>query len=97
MTGVEGYMESAASGLVAGVALARRLQGLTEPDFGEYTLLGALSRYVITPQKDFQPMNANFGLLPGADRRIRNKKGRYEFLSQRSLEALRTIIFQQAL
>ena len=97
MTGVEGYMESAASGLVAGAALARRLQGLSEPNFGSCTLLGALSSYVTTPQKDFQPMNANFGLLPPAEKKIRNKKERYEAISQRSLDALKTLISQQAI
>ena len=97
MTGVEGYMESAASGLVAGVGLARRLQGLSEPDFGNYTLLGALPNYVTMPQKDFQPMNANFGLLPPAEKKIRNKKERYEAISQRSLEALKTLMKEQAI
>ena len=88
MTGVEGYVESAASGLVAAVGLARRIKGLTEADFGQYTILGALSGYVTVPQKDFQPMNANFGLLPGTERKIRSKKERYEYLSRRSLDAL---------
>ncbi|MBQ9408027.1 MAG: methylenetetrahydrofolate--tRNA-(uracil(54)-C(5))-methyltransferase (FADH(2)-oxidizing) TrmFO, partial [Clostridia bacterium] len=97
MTGVEGYMESTASGLVAGIALAMRLQGNCEPDFGGYTLLGALSKYVTVPQKDFQPMHANFGLLPPAEKKIRNKKERYEWLSERSLNALKSIIAQQSL
>ncbi|MBQ6646770.1 MAG: methylenetetrahydrofolate--tRNA-(uracil(54)-C(5))-methyltransferase (FADH(2)-oxidizing) TrmFO, partial [Clostridia bacterium] len=97
ITGVEGYMESAASGLVAGVGLARRLQGLSEPDFGNYTLLGALPNYVTMPQKDFQPMNANFRLLPPAEKKIRNKKERYEAISQRSLEALKTLMKEQAI
>ena len=97
MSGVEGYMESAASGLVAGVGLARRLMGQPEPDFGDCTLLGALSRYVTTPQKDFQPMNANFGLLPMYEKKIRNKKERYERLSERSLQALEDMISQKKL
>ncbi len=95
MTGVEGYMESAASGLVAGVGFAMQLAGREEPDFGEMTLLGALSRYVTVKQKDFQPMNANFGLLPGVERKIRNKKERYEYISKRSLDALEAILAQQ--
>ena len=97
MSGVEGYMESAASGLVAAIGLTRRLKGREEPDFGECTMLGALSRYVTVPQKDFQPMNANFGLLPPAGKKIRNKKERYEFLAERSLTALKNIIETQNL
>ena len=97
MSGVEGYRESAASGLVAAIGLTRRLKGREEPDFGECTMLGALSRYVTVPQKDFQPMNANFGLLPPAGKKIRNKKERYEFLAERSLTALKNIIETQNL
>ena len=92
MTGVEGYVESAASGLVAGASLALRLLGKDEPDFGGDTLLGALSTYVMTPTGDFQPMNANFGLLKPFEKKIRNKKERYELLSQRSLTALKDVI-----
>ena len=97
MTGVEGYMESAASGLVAGLSLARRLRGEDEPDFGNLTILGALSAYVHTPTSDFQPMNANFGILPPCEARIRDKKERYERISARALEALKTIIAEQRL
>ena len=97
MTGVEGYMESAASGLVAAIGLSKRLTGESEPDLGEMTLLGALSKYVTVKQKDFQPMNANFGLLPPYEKRIRNKKERYEAIAQRSLHALADIINTQRL
>ncbi len=89
MSGVEGYMESAASGLTAAIGLSRVLKGLNEPDFGDETVLGALSRYVTVPQKDFQPMNANFGLLPPLKTKIRNKKERYEQMAGRSLETLK--------
>ena len=91
MTGVEGYMESAASGMVAGIGLAHAVNGTAEPDFGELTVLGALARHVCTPTSDFQPMNANFGLLPPLDRKIRNKKERYEAVSARSLAAIQQI------
>ena len=92
LTGVEGYMESTASGLVAGLNLARMILGEPEYDFGDYTLIGALERYVRTKNPDFQPMNANFGLLEPLAQRIRNKQQRYEKLAERSLNHLDTII-----
>ena len=94
MTGVEGYMESAASGLVAGLCLAQRLKERAEPDFGPDTVLGALAAHVSTKTADFQPMNANFGILRPLDTRVRDKKLRYEKMSERSLDALRGIIQQ---
>ena len=97
MTGVEGYMESAASGLVAGLCLARRIQGEEEPDFGPDTVLGALAAHVCTPSANFQPMNANFGILRPLDSRVRVKKNRYEKMSERSLETLNRIILQYGL
>ena len=97
MTGVEGYMESAASGLTAAVALANRLHNKPEPDFGNQTILGALANHVCTPAGDFQPMNANFGLLEPMNRKIRNKKERYEAMSQRSLDRMADIIVKYEL
>ena len=88
LTGVEGYMESAASGLVAGLDLALLLEGRDEIDFTQKTVLGALARHVITPAASFQPMNANFGILEPAETRIRGKKQRYEYLANRSLEII---------
>lgn len=91
MTGVEGYVESAASGLVAGISLARALRGLPPMNFPGYTALGAMGRYISTPNKRFQPMNCAFGLLdplpvePGK-KRIRNKMERYEAISARALD-----------
>ncbi len=87
-SGVEGYVESAASGLVAAIGLACHLSGRPEPDFTGETLLGALERYVRTPSSDFQPMNANFGILDPMDKKIRTKKLRYEAMSARSLARL---------
>ncbi len=91
MTGVEGYVESAASGLVAGVSLARSLLGLPRMEFPGLTALGAMGRYISTPNVRFQPMNCAFGLIdslpaePGK-RKIRNKAERYEAISARALE-----------
>lgn len=87
ITGVEGYMESAASGIMAGINASRRILGkqpLLQPDF---TMLGALSSYISdrTVTK-FQPMGASFGLLPALETRIRDKKERYSALAARSLE-----------
>lgn len=90
ITGVEGYVESAGSGLVAGISLALRLTGGVPPKFPTATALGAMAAYVSTPRKDFQPMNCSFGLIdslprvPG-QRPIRNKVQRYEAVSARAL------------
>jgi len=90
MTGVEGYVESAASGLVAGLSLACRLQGNEPPHFGGRTAIGAMGRYIATPNRHFQPMNCAFGLIdpyvyqPG-QKKIRNKQERYEKISERAL------------
>ena len=97
MTGVEGYMESTASGLVAGVALAKALLGEPEPDFTGANVLGALALHVTPPTGDFQPMNANFGILRPLDERVRGKRNRYEKLAGRSLETLKTVITNYAL
>ena len=85
MTGVEGYVESAGSGLMAGLALARKLRGQEPIDFTDETAIGAMGRYIATPNRDFQPMNANFGLMAPLGRRIRSKKERYEAMGQRAL------------
>ena len=88
LSGVEGYMESTASGLVAAVGLACALSGRPEPDFTGRTILGALARHVSTPSANFQPMNANYGILDPLENRIRGKRNRYEKLSERALEEL---------
>lgn len=89
ITGVEGYVESAASGILAAIHLSRRLRGedvLLPP---EHTVCGALSRYIAAENKNFQPMNANFGLLGGEFLHIRDKKERYRRLAERALEYIR--------
>ncbi len=89
LTGVEGYMESAASGIMAGINAARRANGTETLVLPPETMLGALSRYISdTSCGDFQPMNANFGILPPLETRIRDKHARYLALSERSLAAL---------
>ena len=90
-------MESAASGLTAAVSLANCLEGKPEPDFGNQTLLGALAGHVCTQTGDFQPMNANFGLLPPLEKKVRNKKERYELVSSRALEEIDRIKREYAL
>ena len=90
MTGVEGYVESAASGLVAGVNLAHKLLAKGEVIFPRETMIGSMAYYISHAKNDknFQPMNANFGLLPVLEKRIKDKKERYETLANRALEYL---------
>ena len=91
LTGVEGYMESTASGLVAAVGLACALAGRPEPDFTGRTILGALARHVMTPTPNFQPMNANFGILDALPYRVKGKKNRYERLSEVAIDTLNEV------
>ena len=92
MTGVEGYVESCASGFLAGVELARRLNGQTPIDFPAETAIGALGLYVSNgPVGDFQPMNINFGIIPPLDHRVKGKRNKNAELSQRSLAILEGI------
>lgn len=86
LSGVEGYMESAASGIIAARSLCNRLQKRAVTDFPKYTMLGALSGYIsdVTVKK-FQPMGANFGVLPQLETAIRDKRERYAALSCRAL------------
>ena len=97
MTGVEGYVESAASGLLAGVSLANGLNGKGVFELPGYTAMGAMGRYVSSPNRHFQPMNCSFGLIdplpavPGK-KKIRDKSERYEAISARSLAYLNDLI-----
>lgn len=89
MTGVEGYVESAASGFLAGVETARRLLGLPPVDFPPETAVGALALYVSNPSVTvFQPMNINFGIIPPLPYRVRGKRNKNAALSQRALEII---------
>ncbi len=89
MTGVEGYVESAGSGLVAGLNAARLAKGEEFIEFPRETAIGSMAYYITHAEgKHFQPMNANFGLFPSLPERIRDKKLRYETLAERALAAL---------
>lgn len=91
MTGVEGYMESAASGILAGKNAVRALRGQAPLLLPPETMMGALSRHVCDETvTDFQPMGANFGILPPLPAPIRDKRERYMALAQRALNALET-------
>ena len=86
MTGVEGYVESAASGFLAGVELARRLEGKAPADFPQETAIGALGLYVSNGSvAEFQPMNINFGIIPPLGYRVKGKRNKNAELSKRSL------------
>ena len=92
ITGVEGYVESTASGFLAGVELARRLQGLPPADFPRETAIGALACYVSNETvADFQPMNINFGIMPGLECKVRGKRNKNALLAQRSLELVEAL------
>ncbi|OFN66955.1 FADH(2)-oxidizing methylenetetrahydrofolate--tRNA-(uracil(54)-C(5))-methyltransferase TrmFO [Enterococcus sp. HMSC064A12] len=89
MTGVEGYVESAGSGLVAGINAARLAKGEELIEFPHETAIGSMAYYITHAEgKLFQPMNANFGLFPSLPERVRDKKLRYETLAERALNAL---------
>ncbi len=89
MTGVEGYVESAASGFLAAVELARRLEGKAPVDFPRETALGALGLYISDETvKEFQPMNINFGIIAPLGYKVRGKRNKNQEISQRSLEII---------
>ena len=96
ITGVEGYVESAGSGLVAGMTLAAELNETDIPVFPSCTALGAMGKHVSTPNPNFQPMNCSFGLIdplpviPG-EKRLKKKQDRYEAVAQRALSCIRSI------
>lgn len=92
ITGVEGYIESTASGLCCGLNLARQLQGLAPVTFPRETAMGALSLHISeNPEQRFDPMNINFGIITPLEVRIRGKQERYAAVSARALETLETL------
>ncbi|MCY8265996.1 FADH(2)-oxidizing methylenetetrahydrofolate--tRNA-(uracil(54)-C(5))-methyltransferase TrmFO [Bacillus haynesii] len=92
MTGVEGYVESAASGLVAGINAARLIQGKEPVTFSNETAIGSMAHYITeTNKKNFQPMNANFGLFKELGVKIKNKQERNEQYASRALETIQNI------
>ncbi len=93
MTGVEGYVESAASGLVAGINAANHVLGEELLTFPPETAIGSMARYITsTSSKNFQPMNANFGLFPDLDQKIKNKQERYAEYADRALKTIQNFI-----
>lgn len=106
ITGVEGYVESISSGFVAGVNAAKLFELYNEIEnssnieskyneiknmYSEYTVIGALAKYISTPNDNFQPMNANFGILPELEEKIKDKKERYKKLAEKSLEKIKNM------
>ncbi|MGF7048733.1 methylenetetrahydrofolate--tRNA-(uracil-5-)-methyltransferase [Paenibacillus sp. DS2015] len=98
MTGVEGYVESAASGLIAGINAARLALDEECLVFPELSTIGSMAKYITTADfKNFQPMNANFGLLPNLEKRMRSKKDKNEALAARAIESITTFIGEAGL
>ncbi len=91
ITGVEGYVESAASGLLAAIHIADEILQRPTHVFDERTVCGALETHISTPVKDFQPMNANFGILSSLPVRIKDKRERYRALAERALETIKNM------
>ena len=99
ITGVEGYVESIASGIVAGINSAIMMKKIKDKcqdkqkiKFPQETVIGALAKYISTPKQNFQPMNANFGILPKLEDKIKDKKQRYEKMSKRSIENITNLL-----
>jgi methylenetetrahydrofolate--tRNA-(uracil-5-)-methyltransferase len=93
MTGVEGYIESAASGLVAGINAAKLIGNEELIEFSQETVIGSMAHYITTTSsKNFQPMNANFGLVPPLSYRIKGKQERYEKLAERALATIQNYL-----
>lgn len=88
ITGVEGYVESISSGMVVGLNVVNRLQGKDSIQFPNTTMVGALANYISTENEKFQPMNANFGILPELGEKIRDKKLKYTRLADRAIEEI---------
>jgi methylenetetrahydrofolate--tRNA-(uracil-5-)-methyltransferase len=86
ITGVEGYVESASSGIMAAIFLLRKLEGKEEIIPDNTTVTGALLKHIAVVNENFQPMNANFGILREGEKRIRDKKLKYAALAERALK-----------
>ena len=88
ITGVEGYVESISSGFVAAINAVQKLNGEEKIIFDEENMIGMLAKYISSPNEKFGPMNANFGIMPELNEKIRDKKERYQKIADRSLEKL---------
>ena len=94
ITGVEGYVESISSGLVAGINASMQVLNKDLISFSEYTMIGALSKYISTPNDKFQPMNANYGILPELEgKKISDKKLKYGKMSDRAINCLNSHLY----
>lgn len=91
ITGVEGYVESISSGFLVGVNISNRILGKEEIKMPKETVIGALANYISTENTKFQPMNANFGILPQLEEKIKDKKVKYSKLAEISLEKIKKI------
>lgn len=94
ITGVEGYVESISSGMVAALNAIRQIRKEKDIIFPKETMIGALANYITTPNKNFQPMNANFGIVPPLEEKIKDKKVKYGKLADRAIEGIVTKISQ---
>jgi methylenetetrahydrofolate--tRNA-(uracil-5-)-methyltransferase len=92
ITGVEGYMESAASGILAGINAARLVQGKEPFIPPEVTMTGSLCRYTAAPNKDFQPLGANMGIIPPLEEKIRDKAAKYQAIAERAINSLKEAV-----
>lgn len=86
ITGVEGYVESISSGLIASLNMVAKLKNKEKIIFSEHTVIGALAKYISTPNNRFQPMNANFGILPPLEEKIKDKKLKYTKLANLAIK-----------
>ncbi len=93
ITGVEGYMESAMSGILAAISVFREIMGVNQLQMPNTTMCGALSNYISTDdKKDFQPMGANFGIIPHNEIKVKNKQERYMLIAQKAIKDLKDSI-----
>ena len=93
ISGVEGYVESAASGLMVALNIVSKIKG-KEIEFPEETILGSLSKYIATENVDYQPMNANFGIIKPLENKIKDKKERYNVYALRSIDKMKEICYE---
>ena len=98
ITGTEGYVGSAMGGMVAGINAVRWLHGEAKITYPAATMTGALLGYITHPEtEDFQPMKANFGLLPPLEERVRGRRERYQAYARRALEAMQELVIREKL
>lgn len=89
ITGVEGYVESISSGMVSALNAVAQIKNESRIEFSNLTMIGALAKYISTANDKFQPMNANFGIIPELPKRIKDKKIKYGMLADRAIENLK--------